>query len=488
MATAVNERSATVEALGCDWPMLEALMGGTRKMRAAGEKFLPEWPGEDPTAYKKRLAVSTLFPAYRRTVSVMAGKPFSTPLTLSEDTPVEIAGIYDADGAKTQEGWADDIDREGVNLHTFAAEMFRESFYGLCGILVDYPPVTKGPRPLTRQEERDGGLRPYFVRVMHNQLLGWKLSTELGPRKLTQLRIQVNTTVDDGEFGEKALERVLVLEIGKWRLFEKRRVGKTDSWVQAKDGVTSLNYIPFVPIYGQRQGYMQGVCPLIDLAYKNVKHWQSQSDQDNILHVARVPILFAKGLGDNPIAVGAGTAVKADNAEYADLKFVEHSGAAIEAGANSLNDLEDQMIQAGAELLVKKDGSRTATESANDAEGNKTDLLRMVEGFEDSINLALYYLADYAKLGSGGKVKLFKDFTVSTLDQASGQLILTMQQGGLISKRRAISELKRRGELVPETDPDDEADEIASEGPTLGTITDNDAPPPKDEEPEAEAA
>jgi maltooligosyltrehalose synthase len=83
----------------------------------------------------------------------------------------------------------------------------------------------------------------------------------------------------------------------------------------------------------------------------------------------------------------------------ADMKFVEHTGKAIEAGAKSLSDLEDQMIQAGAELLVKQPGHRTATESANDAEANKCDLQRIVEDFEDSLDQALQMMADYAKLG-----------------------------------------------------------------------------------------
>jgi hypothetical protein len=81
-----------------------------------GESLLPQWPGEADDSYKARKDTATLFPAFRRTVSVMAGKPFSKEVILSDDAPAQI---------KT---WADDIDREGVNLHTFAAEMLTESW------------------------------------------------------------------------------------------------------------------------------------------------------------------------------------------------------------------------------------------------------------------------------------------------------------------------------------------------------------------------
>ncbi|MFZ5669115.1 MAG: DUF4055 domain-containing protein [Pseudomonadota bacterium] len=465
MAEAVNAKSAAVSGLSADWPMLEALMGGTRSMRAAKETLLPKWPAEDQESYKARLDTSTLFPALRRTVSVMVGKPFSKALSFGDDVPVEIAGKPATKDAPAQPGWADDIDREGVNLHTFAAEMFEEGLtYGLGGILVEAPkPVQPAGAVVTLAEQKAADIRPYWVRVKHNQLLGWRSKTERGRRVLTQLRILESETVEDGDFGEKTVERVRVLTPGAWAVWQKAdkpQAGK--EWELIEEGKTGLSVIPFVPIYGARRGFMNGVSPLLDLAFLNVKHWQSQSDQDNILHVARVPILFLQGADDKTeLTLGAGSAVKGPAGS--DLKWVEHTGQAIKAGQESLDALEEQMIQAGAELLVKKPGERSATESANDAEANKSDLQRIVENFEDSLDQALYLTALYASLPQGGHVSLFKDFGAATLAAASGQLVLSMQQGGLISKERAISEMKRRGELAADVDAEDEAEKVERE-------------------------
>jgi hypothetical protein len=454
-----NERSAAASQMAKAHPMLEALTKGTAAMREAGKTFLPKWPNEEEDAWTARLNTSTLFPAYRRTVSVMAGKPFSKAVTLDKDVPDQI------------EEWAEDIDREGVNLHTFCAEMFAEGFYGLAGILVESPKAPPpGLRPLTVEEQRGLGIRPYFVRVMHDQVLGWRFSREAGARRLVQLRISENTTIPDGDFGEKKVERVRILEPGTFRVLEKQTkdAGKAE-WAEIDAGTTGLAYIPFVPIYGRRCGLMHGEPPLIDLAYLNVKHWQSQSDQDNILHVARVPILFLSG-GDEKTSLTVGGSAAVQAPEGADLKWVEHSGNAIGAGENSLKALEEQMIQAGAELLVKKPGDRSATEAANDAEANKSDLQRMVEDFEDSIDAALQMMADYASLPSGGHVSLFKDFGAATLQSASAQLILSMNQSGLLSDETTISEMKRRGELSAEVDYATERDRIADQGPALGTV------------------
>jgi len=474
MATEANARSAAVTAMTADAPMLEALMGGTAAMRKAGDKYLPKWPNEEKASWDSRLKTATLFPAYRRTVSVMSGKPFSKALTLSDDTPDQI------------EEWAEDIDREGVNLHTFAAEMFQESFYGLAGILVEAPKADSPDAPVTRAAQKAAGVRPYFVRVMHNQILGWRVSRESGARKLTQLRIAETACEDDGDYGEKTVERVRVLTPGAWQVLEKRTASNTAvSWVEVERGVSGLDYIPFVPVYGQRQGFMSGLPPLRDLAYLNVKHWQSQSDQDTILHVARVPILFLSGADEKTtLTVGASSAITGPTG--AKLEFVEHTGQAIGAGQASLDALEQQMIQAGAELLVKKPGQRSATESANDAEGNKSDLQRMAESFSDSLDAALQMMADYASLPSGGHVILFSDYGAATLTSASGQLVLAMRRDRLISNDTAISEMKRRGELAADVDPEAEEakiieemsgeDETDDETAALGEMPAEDAP------------
>src|SRR5690606_3120495 len=126
-----------------------------------------------------------------------------------------------------------------------------------------------------------------------------------------------------------------------------------------------------------------------------------QSDQDTIMHVARVPILAMVGADDgSTLTVGASSAVRLPIG--ADLKFVEHSGAAIAAGEAALDKLESQMIQTGAELLVQQPGQRSATEANNDAEANKSELQRIIEGFEDSLDQCLQLMADWAGEATGG--------------------------------------------------------------------------------------
>lgn len=456
MPIAVNDLGDEAARLAEPWPVIEPLMAGTRAMRKAGKRLLPQWPREEDDAYQSRLDTATLFPAYRRTVGVMAGKPFAKPLTVG-DAPEAVL--------KQWEPWLSNIDRKGTSLHVFAAEMLSEGVaYGMAGIYVDYPRANSVSRTAsgvtTRAAERAAGLRPYFVRVMHDQILGWRFGED---GTLSMLRFRESVQADDGPYGTKSVERVRVLRRGSWEVHQKS--GST--WVKVDEGTTpTVTAIPFVPVYGRRLGYMHGVPPLEDLAHLNVKHWQSQSDQDTILHASRVPILAIIGADDETqLTIGASSAVKLPL--NADMKFVEHTGASISAGAESLTALEEQMIQTGAELLVKQPGTRTATESASDAEGNKCDLQRIVEDFEDALDQALVIAGQYAGI-EAPSVQLYKDFGASTLTDASAQLVADLNARGLLTKETTLREMQRRGVVSDTVDVAEEIEKASAEGPALG--------------------
>ncbi|WP_312061751.1 efflux RND transporter permease subunit [Pantoea septica] len=203
-----------------------------------------------------------------------------------------------------------DVDLQGTNLHSFLADICEEAMaYGLCGILVEHPPAEK---QLSLAEERQRGLRPYFVKVNANSLLDYDSERVNGQETFTMLRFveTVSERDPDNEFVVKDIEQVRVLNPGRWRIYREKRNETSGvlEWQLHDEGTTSLNKITFVPAYGDKRGFMNGRPPLAELAWLNVEHWQSRSDQQTILHVARVPVLFGKKLGDGPISVGAASA------------------------------------------------------------------------------------------------------------------------------------------------------------------------------------
>lgn len=458
----VSTQSDAVLQMAGDWGLAAALLGGTNAMRAAGEKMLPKWPNEAQAAYDKRLAVATLFPAYQRTIETLTGKPFSKPLTINDDVPADMAE------------WLTDVDLQGRNLHTFAADMLETSLgYGLGGILVDFQDTTdKDGKALypTQAAEKAAGLRPYFVQIYPEQILGWRSARINGKQALTQLRIMECVSEEDGEFGERSVHQVRVLSPGAWAIYRKN---DKQEWVLHAQGVTTIDFVPFVPVYGDRCGFMKSKPPLIEMAHLNVEHWQSASDQQTILHVARVPILTIIGIADDDkfkLTVGASTAVKIPTG--GDMKFVEHSGAAIEAGAKSLDALEERMRQAGAELLVIQPGKITATQVATENAVGMCALQRTVQDLQDATNAALQMMAIWVGEPQGGTVTIYNDFGAATLAEASAELLLKTNQAGKLSDETLLNEYQRRGIVSADVDFEEERERIELQGPAQGTMTD----------------
>jgi hypothetical protein len=340
---------------------------------------------------------------------------------------------------------------------------------GLIGVLVEYP---KAVEVKTQADEKAAGVRPYCVQYPANSILGWKTASTTQGLQLSQLRLLENVDVENGAYGTSKVEQVRLLEPGKWSVWRKD-ANNPDQWLVFEEGVTTLSFIPFVFFYGTRQGFGIGNSPLRDLAYQNVEHWQSASDQQTILHVARVPILFAKCFGTGTLTIGAGSAAQTDNAE-GDLKYVEHTGAAIEAGASSLTALEDRMRATGAELISLDPGYATATEVSADGEASKSLLQQVCENFEESAQECLNYMAAWVKDDNTAEVELYKDFGVAATGDAS---TLSSAAGvGTISKRTHFEELQRRDVVMADRTWEDEQLRLSTEATqSKAEIGNNDA-------------
>ena len=193
---------------------------------------------------------------------------------------------------------------------------------------------------------------------------------------------------------------------------------------------------------------MRGAPPLEDLADLNVAHWQSQSDQRNILHVARVPILFGAGFeATAKIVVGAGTMARSTD-PAATLSYVEHSGAAIGAGRDDLKDLETQMQVMGLQLLLPSP-NKTATGEIRDDVKENSQLAMMAKALEDALEGALGFMAAFEGGGedAGGSVTVNTDFGVASRDAADLRALTEAARDGHITAATLVRELKRRGVL-----------------------------------------
>ncbi|GHD42276.1 hypothetical protein GCM10017083_07110 [Thalassobaculum fulvum] len=418
-----------------DWELIRDLLGGTRAMREAGERRLPREPGESLAAYRIRLARTVLFNGLGRAVQTLSGKPFGKPATLSDDADPRMRAM------------TRDLDLGGRDLTGLARDVLRAALTdGLTHILVDYP--AGGGAGETLADERARGARPYLVHVPAPDLIGWRAGPD---GRLDRVRIRETVLERDGAWGERAVEQIRVLEPGRWSLWRRSEALKDRPWRRHAGGETSLDAVPLVTVYAERTGFLTARPPLLDLAWLNLAHWQSSSDQRHILHVARVPILFGRNLkvGEDGIEIGPNRLILGDG-DGADLKYVEHGGAAIEAGRQDLADLEDRMAVMGLDLMVRRSGGITATERAIDAARADSALAALVRAVEEGLTAALALCARWMDLApeAAGRVTLDPDTGLDAREAEEIDLLLKARLAGEIDRPTFLAEIRRRGVLA----------------------------------------
>lgn len=424
-----------------------ALVGGTAAMRKAGELFLPREFAEDTLAYAVRLNRTVLFNAFAKTVVDMVGRIFAKPVQVGEDVPDPIEEL------------CENIDLTGRDLNTFAYEVARDAMASGVSFIMAEMPKALAPGS-TVADERAAGIRPYLCHIKAEDLIGWKTETIGGREVATQVRIMELVDEPDpaSPFEDEKVEQVRVIEPGMWTVYRKNSEGK---WGIHDAGVNSAGEITLTPVYFKRTGFFQGEPPLSDLAELNLAHWQSSSDQRNILHVARVPILFGSGWDDkDTITIGAGTLARATSPD-SKLAYVEHSGAAIDSGRMDLKDLETQMQAMGLQLLINKPAATATGEIRDDAKENSA-LFMMADALEDALEAALGHLAMFLNLPDGGSVNVNKEFGGISVGAVDQNTLLTMCERGLITHETLLREMQRRNVLADDFDPEDEAAKLSA--------------------------
>jgi len=440
----VDKPSSMVEEMKERSEVCNVMFGGITCVKEEGEEYLPKNASEDSTEYATRLKRTSFFPAYKRAVEVMVGKPFSQEIVLSETTPEVITPLMD------------NVDLEGRDLDQFARDLFTAAINdGITWVLVDYPKVPAG---LTKFEEQALGARPYFVHIPLKDVLGWSVERINGVPVLTQFRHYETTEVRVSPFSTVCVKRIRVWGPGYTAVYNPDEDGEWHFDAEAS-GSYSLPFIPIVPFYTNRKGFFCAHPPLEDLAWLNVTHYQSSSDQRNILHYARCPVLAADEKPKD--AEGNESELSANQMFFVkNLHWVETTGAGIEAGRRDLQDLEAQMTKLAGQLL-QTDLIKTATETGFEVSEGSSQLKKWVGNFEDSLELALAYMGRWLMLDFVPEVEVYKDFDDA---QLTAQLVVALTNArdkGFLSQEAFTYAMDRAGFLPPGVDAKDELDKLS---------------------------
>lgn len=425
----VASKSEEMTALHEQIEIIDALLGGTPAMRKAGKKYLPKYPLESEEAYKCRLEVSTLHPAFEETVKQMSGRVFFKPFDKSKVVT-------------SLEAYLMDVDLSGNELEVFMYEQFYKALsYGRVYMVVDYSGTGEAK---TVEQEKQSGARPYFTMICPKQVLAAPKTVINGRKQFEQFRYMHKVTEKIDQFTTKSIDEIVVIERGKverWRKDEKGTEWAIHSHAELRAKGNPLPMVNVIELRFDKRPPMQ------ELAYLCVKHWQSQSDQDNIVHYARVPLLKRTGMSEDDAASFQVGGSVVDLPPNADLSYVEHTGSSVKAGQDSLDKLEDQMQAAGAKFLVRSRLALTDSQ-ARDEQGKEISTLRAwANSLEDFIGQGLDLMAMWIGEKEGGAVEISGNIDADFDPNASMDSVIKMNAQSVVSRETVFEEAQRRGLL-----------------------------------------
>jgi hypothetical protein len=248
------------------------------------------------------------------------------------------------------------------------------------------------------------------------------------------------------------------------RVFEET---SKDSWTVTEETAIDLPSIPFVTLYTNRAGRLCAVPPMRELAYLNAKHWRIQSSNDTLIETASVPILVVIGADDATLTIGAKSAVKLPH--EADMKFVEHSGAAIKAGKESLDGLVEEMRQVGAKLLAPQaagpsgTNTKTATQVSEEAARDNSQLGAMALQLEDTLAELLDVIASFRGESKGGTVKVQANLDPDMDPDSTMTTLMSMESASMLSRQTVFERAQDLGLIAEDLKWEDEQERIKAD-------------------------
>lgn len=432
---------------------------GPLHIRGKGAEYLPQFPRESVTAYKDRLATSVFYDAFARTVDGLTGMVFRKPPKIADEVPSQIRRLWE------------NIDGQGTHAEVFLRERHRDGeIDGHFVIFVDMERVDPD-QVRSKAQQREVGLRPYWVSLRKQDIVGFRTATVGGETRVVHLRYLEKVTEQDGDYGERVVKRVreynlVQADSGKKvvqfviHALRTSADGKV-AWVEDGRGDMSIDEIPIAVGYiGERRGVLETVPPHLSLALENVKHYQLVSDNDHVLHITSVPILAVYGpndtSGDQDVSPNAAWTFDGSYTESR-LEYVEPQGNGLEAMERRIEKSEHRMAVLGlstlmsetkqAETATSKRISKAESDSALASHARATQ-----DAAEEAIRLTAKWMGLEASLpdkGAARWVAMNSDFEHLPLDAQTVNALATLVANGALTQETMWSVLQR-GKLLPD--------------------------------------
>lgn len=468
-----------------DWELIQDLCLGRDQMILKERRWLPQELGEEFTSYIVRLNRSFLFGGFSDTLEKLAARPFSREVVIKNKSSMP-------DSLRPMLG---NVDYMGNDVTAFAKRFLKEGIkFGHSAVLVDMPPVEQNLNgtPLSIAEERELGIRPYWIHISPWNLIGWRTTKVAGRDVLTQLRYRENRLIPSGAFGDTMQEVIRVItaprdgQNGTVVEFSREKAGDEFSILSQREHTYPGIPLVWLPINPTGQGLLRSTPPLKELAETNLEHWQKSSDNSNILRFVAIAMVLMTGLeesteddaatgGHDDIAWGVNQILHAPMG--ADGKYIEHSGQGIGALQKFLEKIEERMEQLGVEPLLARQMDVTATAQRRDDKKVTSSLQSWIRRLEQALRELFQVSAIWVDedpsvfrdtkgadqdtpVEDAIDFDVFSDFGLKVATRDDADVLLRTWAAGALSDETLLNEFKKRSLIGEEIDIEEELERV----------------------------
>lgn len=459
------------------WEKCRDVVEGQERMHSKNTTYLPKLSGQTDTDYLAYLERTLFYNATQRTVDAMSGLLFRKDPVVTVPTSVE--------------PWLDNIDMNGNSLKSFVEDIFDEILcVGRYGLLVEHPEVQieqEDGNVITQAQAEASNLRPFFAKYTAENIINWKITVVNNQKVLSMvvLRELKEEFEDEFEVGSAIQYRVLDIEpiSGNYR----QRLYETDenetqftllSEVFPLMNGEFIKEIPFIIITAKGVKCDIEKSPVLDLVNVNISHYKTTADLEHGAHFTGLPTAVVTGHSvgedDDPLKIGSATAWVFSEPD-ADAKYLEFTGAGLEALEKRLEKKENQMATLGARMLASEKAAAEAAETHTiKRQGENSALSSIATSIDAGITKALAIMAEWVGVEGDIEYKINKDFIPTKMPAADLLALFQVYQGGGIAFSDFIENLQR-GEIIDsEKTPEDIQNEIDVSGPLGGSFGDLD--------------
>lgn len=466
-------RSPDSAAMVDFWNRVDAVMGGIRAMREAGEDYLPRFIDESADEYKARLKMTKMTNVYRDIIEGLSSKPFEEEVKLLKDED-------DAKAPQRMIDFVDNVDGSSNSMHVFAGNTFFNGINSaMAWIFVDYSKKPDNVRNM--RDAQRAGLRAYWSHVEAKNVL-WATSTVInGEEVLTYFKMYEPGDTDHiREFVRDDDGNVT------WTLYEHRKDtrkmpdGVTETHFHPVDGgPVSIGVIPMVPfITGRRNGRTWQVSPTMEGALDlQVELYQMESGLKFAKNLTAYPMLAAngiappKGLDGKPIEnvpVGPNRVLWAPpngDGSSGSWQYLEPSSESLKFLSGDINDTIVQLRELGRQPLTANSGNITVITAAVAAGKARSAVKQWALMLKDALENALKITALWENITNyKPRVHVFIEFD-DYLEADDLEALDKARERKEISQETYWSELQRRGVLASDFTAVRERDRLLKELP-----------------------